>query len=225
MEKALPAVSIELKRLRNLAGLSIRAVADKVGLSSSGYAHYENEFKEDHLPWALVKLLIPVFQPLGVDPDELRRLAMPTEAASNMVNIHTPQIHLPAFGERDLPVYGAALGGDGAVMLNRGDEVDRIHRPPMLIGVKDAFGVVVSGDSMEPMFLQGDIAWIHPGRPPMPRRGVLIELHDGHAHLKEYISQNDDVVRCRQHNPPTNVTFKRRDVKRLYLVVGSGLYG
>lgn len=142
-----------------------------------------------------------------------------------MVNIHTPQFHLPAFGEKDFPVYGAALGGDGAVMLNRGDEVDRVHRPPALVGVKDAFGVIVSGDSMEPMFLQGDIAWIHPGRPPMPRRGVLIELHDGHAHLKEYISQNDEVVRCRQHNPPANVTYKRRDVKRLYLVVGSGIYG
>lgn len=141
------------------------------------------------------------------------------------VAIPTNGNRLPSFGERDLPVYGAALGGDGAIMLNRTDEVDRVHRPPALFGVKDAFGVVVAGDSMEPMFLQGDIAWIHPGRPPMPRRGVLVEMHDGHAQLKEYVSQNDEVVRCRQHNPAGPVTYKRRDVKRLYLVVGSGLYG
>lgn len=237
MIKDRPAASVELKRLRELTGMSIRQVAPLVGKSASGYAHYENEFKDEHLPWWLVKALIPVFKPHGVRPEQLRALAeerdtdevvSPNESPVSDPPVSIPSIEnrLHSYAARDLPVYGAALGGDGAViMLNRGERMDTVSRPGTLVGVRDAFGVVIVGDSMLPMYKPGHIAHIHPGRPPIPGEGVLIELHDGHAHIKEYTNGSDDVIRCRQYNPPQTVTFKRRDVKRLYLIVGSGIYG
>jgi phage repressor protein C with HTH and peptisase S24 domain len=136
----------------------------------------------------------------------------------------SPSKHLVTFHERDLPVYGAALGGDGAIMLNRGEQVDRIHRPAALADVKDAFAVVIAGDSMEPRFMQGDVAYIHPHKPPAPRRGVLIELQEGDAHIKEFVSQDDEWIKVRQHNPPKDLKYKRAQVKRLYRVIGTVEY-
>lgn len=132
---------------------------------------------------------------------------------------------IAAPGERDLPVYGAALGGDGAIMLNHGEERDRVTRDGKLIGVKDAFAVEIYGDSMRPMFRPGNIAQVHPTRRPIPGEGVLIEFHNGHAEIKEYINQDDSVIRCRQYNPPQDLHYKPEDVKRLYLIVSHSLYG
>ncbi len=131
---------------------------------------------------------------------------------------------LATFLDRDLPLYGGTVGGNGVVMLNRGEEVDRVHRPAALANVRDAFGLIISGDSMEPMFMQGDIAYVHPAKPAMPRRGVVIEMHDGHAEIKEFVSQDDNVIRCRQHNPPKDLRYRKADVKRIYRVIGSADY-
>lgn len=139
----------------------------------------------------------------------------PTPHATNSV---------AAFLKRDLPVYGGTVGGDGLVMLNHGDEIDRVHRPAALENVRDAFGLVVAGDSMEPMYTLGDIVYVHPGKPAVPRRGVVIEFHDGHAELKEFISQDDATIKCRQHNPPKDVRYRRADVKRLFRVIGTVEY-
>ncbi|MBV8589956.1 MAG: helix-turn-helix domain-containing protein [Acetobacteraceae bacterium] len=50
--------ALGLKRLRERAGLTVRALAHALGLPSSTYASYER-YKKDHLPISLVPALRP----------------------------------------------------------------------------------------------------------------------------------------------------------------------
>src|SRR5258708_31812309 len=70
------AVSRQLKRLRQRAGLPIREVAQALGMEhGSSYQHYEDRFKKPLLPLDLVMKLVPIFEAGGVEPGELYALA------------------------------------------------------------------------------------------------------------------------------------------------------
>lgn len=77
-------VPLRLKALREASGLSIRALADRLGMSSSGYAHYENpaRFKDQFLPMHLARDLLRIISPLGVSADQILALAGSTAQAA-----------------------------------------------------------------------------------------------------------------------------------------------
>lgn len=66
-----------LKALREASGLAIRTIAAEIGLSPSGYAHYENptRFKDEFLPMALTRELARVLGLRGVSTDHVMALA------------------------------------------------------------------------------------------------------------------------------------------------------
>lgn len=66
-----------LKSIRERAGLSVRAMAQRVGLSSSGYSHYEtaSRFKDDYLPVPIAMQIASALDGTPVDPGEVMRLA------------------------------------------------------------------------------------------------------------------------------------------------------
>jgi transcriptional regulator with XRE-family HTH domain len=90
--------------------------------------------------------------------------------------------------QRDLPVYGTAVGGqekNGDFDFNTGDIIDYILRPPRLHGARSAFAVYLIGTSMEPRFREGAPVLVHPGLPAKPGDDVLVELRpsiDGAPH-------------------------------------------
>src|SRR5579872_3248167 len=65
------AVARRLKQIRTRSGLSIRQVAEALGMEhGSSYQHYEDRFKKPLLPLDLVLKLVPIFEPRGIDPAE-----------------------------------------------------------------------------------------------------------------------------------------------------------
>lgn len=67
--------SLELKRLREQAGYSVRQLAaalrdmgSKYGQSPSSYAYYENDYKKPYLPVDLVDALAPILRDRGKPP-------------------------------------------------------------------------------------------------------------------------------------------------------------
>lgn len=67
----------QLKALRESAGLSIRKLAAELGMSSSGYSHYETpaRFKDQFLPMQIARDLARVLGPYGIQPDHVMKLA------------------------------------------------------------------------------------------------------------------------------------------------------
>ncbi|MGH6977475.1 MAG: helix-turn-helix domain-containing protein, partial [Stellaceae bacterium] len=69
---AISVASRKLKQVRQRAGLSIRQVAQALGMEyGSSYQHYEDRYKKPLLPLELVLKLVPIFAPAGINATEL----------------------------------------------------------------------------------------------------------------------------------------------------------
>ena len=226
--------AVGLKRLRNQAGLSVRAVAAAIGCPPSTYASYEDKYKKARLPLDLVERLVPVFAPKGVPPAALFELAglrgempateldfeRPAETGSEVLAV-PPTDAMP----RDIQVQGVAIGGaDGDFSFN-GTVIDHVRRPPGLTGARGAFAIYVVGDSMSPRFEDGDLIFVHPGRPPRPGDDVVVELRgaDGAAgpcYVKRLLRRTASRVVLRQFNPPRDdIAIPARQVKDIYRIM------
>jgi SOS-response transcriptional repressor LexA len=125
---------------------------------------------------------------------------------------------------RDLPIYGAAEGGGGVMILDNAP-IEYGERPANLLGVRGAFGVYIVNESMAPAYEQGDKVHVHPGRPVKPGRDALFiaETDDGtrHAMVKRLVKVTDKAWKVQQFNPPRTFDLLRKTWQRAFRVVGS----
>lgn len=126
-------------------------------------------------------------------------------------------------GVRDFPIYSAAQGGDGHVIITF-DAVEIVRRPAILEGVRDAYGVLLTGSSMEPAYWAGDMALVHPHLPPQRDTDVVIyhvpPFNEAEAIIKRLVSFNDREWRLRQYNPAEEFTEFRKEWAICHRVVG-----
>ena len=88
----------------------------------------------------------------------------------------TAELPAPAAMPLDVPVFGTAVGGEDSDFEMNGDVIDRVRRPPGLAHARNAFALYVVGTSMSPRYDEGDLIFVHPGRPPVPGCDVVVEL-------------------------------------------------
>lgn len=168
---------------------------------------------------------------LGVDPGWLTEGtgAAPdgAQAARAALNSTQPNVTVPdrVSMPRDLPVYGTAAGAvSGAFILDMGDVVDYVRRPPALAGIDKAYAIYVEGDSMWPEHKPGDLRIVHPGRKPQPGDDVIVitqnHEHDRpQAYIKRLVRRTADKVVVRQLNPAFEHAFQREFVVALHRVL------
>lgn len=65
---------------------------------------------------------------------------------------------------RDFAIHASAEGGPGQIIVSS-DAVDFEARPAPLAHVRDAYGLLITGTSMEPEYRPGDTALINPNLP------------------------------------------------------------
>lgn len=126
------------------------------------------------------------------------------------------------FGARkDLPVRGRAQGGDDGNLLIEEQPIDWTYRPADLQGVHGAFAVFVTGDSMEPKYKNQDLAYIHPTLPARRGRYVLVETSEHSGFIKQFERWDQDTLVVKQYNPAKEIRIKRKDVRKVMMVIGS----
>lgn len=103
--------------------------------------------------------------------------------------------------ERDLPIFASVEAGSGYFIVSS-DPVDYAHRPDRLDRVKDAYGILVIGDSMIPAYEPGDMVLIHPHLPPINDCDVVLYSDDNRVMLKRLIRSTADEWILLRHNPP-----------------------
>jgi len=109
------------------------------------------------------------------------------------------------------------------------EEIERVKRPAVLEGVKNAYGLLVSGDSMKPAYRHGDMALVHPGLPPQRGEDVVLfdhpltELEDGQAEaiIKHLVGWTSTEWQLEQYNPPREWSELRANWPTCHRVVGS----
>lgn len=134
----------------------------------------------------------------------------------------------PTFmGNNDLPVYAAAEGGQGEMVVNT-DPIELVPRPWYLKNVKEGYAVLITGESMVPAFEPGDLAIINPRLPYARGKDViLVAAETGgefRASIKRLLSWNDNHWKLRQFNPPqgqqSEFTLTRKEWPKALRVVG-----
>lgn len=130
---------------------------------------------------------------------------------------------LPApAGPVDLPVYATTEGGDGALVLSP-DPVDRIERPRSLAHSRDAYAVMVTGESMWPMVRPGDVVVLNPNKYPR-REDLCVFRSEQHGEfkstIKEFVARTDDDWRVKRYRPEEReFILKRQDWPECHVVV------
>lgn len=147
--------------------------------------------------------------------------SMPVGSNTGVVPLKKGQ-QSPFFGRRrDLPVLGRAQGGsDGNITISEA-AIDWTFRPADLQGVRDAFAVYVTGESMLPKYKAQDLAYVHPAKRPVKGRFVLVETTEHRGFIKQFLKWDGDTLVLNQFNPAQEIRLPRHDVLRLMLVIGS----
>jgi phage repressor protein C with HTH and peptisase S24 domain len=120
------------------------------------------------------------------------------------------------------PVYASAEGGPGEI-IRSAEPVDWIPRPTALANVKDAYGLIIVGDSMESELEPGDTAYVNPHLPIIFDK-TYIFYHEiegtARATVKRLVRSTADSWVVRQRNPEKQFQLKRRDWSIAHRVVG-----
>jgi transcriptional regulator with XRE-family HTH domain len=172
--------SRRLKQIRQRAKLSIRQVAQALGMEhGSSYQHYEDRFKKPLLPLDLVKKLVPIFEPNGIEPAELFALAgvdgtgqrplLPAGARGE------GEARMLAIEELDVRA-GAGLGlmGESEKIVAHWQVPAGVVRGYSTAPASELRIITVMGDSMEPTLQPGQRVLVDTGdRMPSPP-GVFV---------------------------------------------------
>ena len=177
MDTSLYSASERLEQLRTRAGLSIKKLAVAMGYAGASsiqrYLDMET-YGTGYFPRDLVERIEEALVGKGVPPisrEEVWALAGPEFV--EVVGKGSAAPAMPTMGQRNLPVYAAAMGGDGHMIIAF-DPIDYIDRPSYLEHVSDGYGVYIVGQSMIPAYRPGDIAYVHPRLPPARDTDVVL---------------------------------------------------
>lgn len=213
-----------LQFLMQKQGLNPASVSKALGLNHA----YIQQFLRRGSPRVLPETVrIRLAHLLGVDQSELGSPALdvPSLAPPSPATAGTfrPPPELVSHDE-PLPVYAAAEGGQGTMILSS-EPIDQSPRPYMLRGVRDAYGILITGESMVPAFRPGDVAWVDPRLPPIRGTEAIFyaindENGEARASIKELVSWTDTTWTVQQWNPAKTFKLPRPEWGKCHRVVG-----
>lgn len=119
-----------------------------------------------------------------------------------------------------VPVYGyTAAGAEDRIALAQDQVLEWREPPPYWNGAGDLFYVRVIGESMAPRYFSGEIVPVRRNVTPGRDDDCVVELLNGTALLKVFVSRSDRQLRLRQYNPPQDVEpIPRSDVRAVHTV-------
>ncbi|WP_412058136.1 S24 family peptidase [Bartonella sp. DGB2] len=126
-----------------------------------------------------------------------------------------------------IPVYGQAVAGEDGQFILNGNFLYSALCPPQLSSTNGAYGVEVSGDSMEPRYSDREIVYVDPKRRVV--RGdyvvaqILIDEHSApHAYVKRFVSHNAKELVLEQFNPVKQLRFPHARVVSVHYIALAG---
>jgi len=138
--------------------------------------------------------------------------------------LSVPHVMVPSNSTADssIMVYGMAQGDSGTPILSA-EPIEVVARPAFLEGVKDAYGVRITGESMIPAFRPGDIAFVHPHLVPLPEVDEVVLQKDDHGTryglIKTFMGKTNLHWKLRQWQPKKDFGLPIADWPICHVVV------
>jgi len=223
-----------VNRLRDRAGLSLRALAAKAGYAAaSSIQRYADPEFDNPLGVEVATRFADALAGQGDPPIARGEVLMLTGLVtdSNALPFRMEGASVQRMN-RDLPIYGTALGADEIVdgeaieqtTLNRGEVIEYKRRPAILDGRADVYGLYVQGSSMQPRFRDGDTVFVESRKRPAAGDDAVIYLRtpddaDGERTssvlIKAIVRKTASYVELEQYNPAQIFRIAMERVERM----------
>jgi phage repressor protein C with HTH and peptisase S24 domain len=192
--------------------LSLSEVSIKLGRNHA----YLQQFLERGVPRILPEAVRPALAALLQVEESALRGETPAGAVAPSRPVQTA-----SESAAELPVYASAQGGTDGMSVTP-EPIDWVPRPRPLQHVAKAYAVYVVGDSMDPAYRHGDMAFVHPSLPLLRGNDVmLLREENGQmvAMIKHLVSWNERHWRVKQFNPEREFQLSRQDWRQANVVV------
>ncbi|QGM96857.1 S24 family peptidase [Methylocystis parvus] len=169
-------------------GLTPSGLARKAGLDPTTFNRSKRETSEGRQRWPSTESIAKVLQATGASLDEFMALVSANSAATRR---HTrPLIGLAQAGEGgffDDAGFAVGAGWDEIEVLSDADE--------------HSYALEISGDSMSPLYRDGDIVIVSPAAPIRRGDRVVVKTASGEIMAKELKRQTARFIELRSINP------------------------
>lgn len=162
---------------------------------------------------------------LGVSPEEVLRHALTdgTAGVEPARRGRPPRSAAPAGpapGGDLVPIRSGARGGSDRPMFLEDGPIGYTPRPANLDGVRDAYAIYMTGDSMEPRYIQGWLLHVNPFKPPVRGRDVVVYKTNSEVLIKQFVGWQGDQLVLHQLNPDETLRMPRAEIVECHLIVG-----
>jgi len=155
-------------------GLTPSALAKKAGLDATTFNKSKRKTGEGRPRWPSTESIAKILQATGASLDEFMQLVMAVEG-------------VPKAGQKRVPLIGMAQAGSGGYFddggFPTGSGWDEITFPNVVD--ENAYALEIAGDSMLPVFRDGDIVIVSPVAPVRRGDRVVVKTRKGEVLAKE----------------------------------------
>ncbi|MFH5925980.1 S24 family peptidase [Roseomonas xinghualingensis] len=190
-------------------GLSASGLARKAGLDPTAFNPSKRTGPDGRARWPSTESVAKVLAATGTSMDEFASLI-------------TGTLRTASRPSRRIPLIGLAQAGSSGYFDDGGYPVggswDEISLPE--VGDPNAYALEISGDSMEPVFRDGDVIIVSPSAPVRRGDRVVVRTRGGEVMAKELLRQSAKRVELASLNPAhPNYSFELEELTWMHRIV------
>lgn len=175
-----------IDRLAERHGLSASALARRAGLDPTSFNRSKREQPDGRSRWPSTESIAKILAATSTSLDDFMSLLDDAVAA-----------------RRAIPLIGFAQAGGGGYFDDAGFPVggswDEIAFPN--VGDEHAYALEISGDSMLPLYRDGDLVVVSPAAPVRRGDRVIVKTREGEVLAKELKRRTARTLELRSLNP------------------------
>ena len=215
-----PEIGARIRERREAAGLTQADLASELGVSRGAVGNWElgKGISTDNLAAIAARL------GTSIDYIKLGTAGGPAPfPGSNIAGARAPAV-LPFV---TVPAYGQAVGGEDGHFILNGQKIADVLAPPSLAGIRDAYAVYVSGESMEPRYFSGEAVFVNPHLPIRRDDFVVAQIRGAGSdtpkgYVKRFVRMSESRLVLAQYNPVKELIFPRSQVVSVHRIVMGG---
>jgi phage repressor protein C with HTH and peptisase S24 domain len=176
-------------------GLSASGLARRAGLDPTTFNPSKRHMPDGRPRWPSTESLAKVLDATGASLDAFSELVSGARALASSATIRSVSRRIPLIGLAQ--AGGEGFFDDGGYPVGGG--WDEVSLPE--IGDTNAYALEISGDSMEPVFRDGDMVIVSPAAPIRRGDRVVIRTMRGEVMTKQLARRSARRIELRSLNP------------------------
>jgi phage repressor protein C with HTH and peptisase S24 domain len=195
-------------------GLSASGLARRAGLDPTTFNPSKRHMPDGRPRWPSTESLAKVLDATGASLDAFSELVSGARALASSATIRSVSRRIPLIGLAQ--AGGEGFFDDGGYPVGGG--WDEVSLPE--IGETNAYALEISGDSMEPVFRDGDMVIVSPAAPIRRGDRVVVRTTRGEVMAKQLARRSARRVELRSLNPAhPDYSFDLAEVTWIHRIV------